>query len=418
MPDGFVAAGVECGIKASGKKDLAIIAAETDAVAAVVTTRNQVVGAPVIWCRKILPRGFGRARAFVISSGCSNVCTGKVGLRDAATMARLTAKALNARPARFGASDAGDDARGATRRPSITPENILVASTGVIGRRLPMDKIRAGIAAAAERLGTGGDADVVRAIMTTDAYEKSAVVRTRIGPKTVTVAGIAKGAGMIAPSMATMIAAITTDAAISAAALHKALKSAVAVTFNAITVDSDTSTSDTVAVLAGGAAGNRKLTARSPGCEYEKFAAALREVCAKLARAIVADGEGATKVVEIVVSGARSDAEAEIAAKSVGNSPLFKCAVGGGDPNWGRIVAALGKSSARVDPDRLRIAIGGATVFARGTGRKFDLGKIKKRLQGKDITIACDLGLGRGSFTALTCDLTHRYVTINADYHT
>ena len=404
LPRGFLSAGVKCGIKASGKEDLAIIAGRNDCAAAVITTRNQVIGEPVRYCRQMLPKGCGRARAIVINAGCSNVCTGKAGLRDAREMAALTAGKL------------GTIAR-----------KVLVASTGIIGRRLPMDKVRAGIASAVAALGTDKDVQTLRAIMTTDTREKSAVVQATISGKLVTVAGIVKGAGMIAPNLATMIAVITTDAAVSPAALHKALTAAAKVSFNAITVDSDTSTSDTVVVLASGAARNEKITTNAhgkPSAGFRRFQDALTEVCCELARSVVIDGEGATKLVEIAVSGARSDAEAEIAAKSVANSPLFKCAVHGGDPNWGRIACALGKSAAKVDPQRLTITVGGVKIFARGGGRQFDLKtreklkQVERHLAGKEVRVECDLGLGRGRFTALTCDLSREYITINADYHT
>jgi glutamate N-acetyltransferase/amino-acid N-acetyltransferase len=292
----------------------------------------------------------------------------------------------------------------------------MVASTGVIGHRLPMAKVRAGIAAAASRLGRENDAAALRGIMTTDTREKSAVVRARIGGRAVTVAGIVKGSGMIAPSMATMIALITTDAVVWPPVLHKALRAAAARTFNAITVDSDTSTSDTVVVLASGAAGGKAVKPGTPG--WRRFAAALAEVCGELARAVVIDGEGATKLVEVAVRGARSDAEAKLAAKSVADSPLVKTAVHGGDPNWGRIAAALGKSAAKVVAEKLRIRIGGVVVFSAGSGRKFDLKKVERHLAGRKVSIDCDLGLGGGRFTALTCDLSREYVAINADYHT
>jgi glutamate N-acetyltransferase/amino-acid N-acetyltransferase len=252
--------------------------------------------------------------------------------------------------------------------------------------------------------------------MTTDTREKSAVARARIAGKAVTVAGIVKGSGMIAPSMATMIGVITTDAAISPSLLHKALTAAVAETFNTITVDSDTSTSDTVAVFASGRAGNRPLAAGSRG--YRAFARALRETCDTLARAVVADGEGATKTAEITVRGARSADDAEIAARAVANSPLFKCAVHGADPNWGRIACALGKSAARIDPERLVVRVGGVTLCSGGRARAFDLVKVRRHMRGRHLTVDCNLGLGRGRFTALTCDLSREYVTINADYHT
>ncbi len=393
VPGGFVAAGVHCGIKTTGQEDLTILAAEKDAAVAIVTTRNQIVGAPVLWNRRLLPRGYGRARGIVVNSGSANVCTGKAGLRDAEAMAALTARKL-----------------GCERR------KVLVASTGIIGQRLPMAKVRAGIADAASRLGRRNDSAALRGIMTTDTREKSAVTQTRIGGKLITVAGVAKGAGMIAPSMATMISLITTDAAISPAALHRALLSAAAGSFNAITIDSDTSTSDTVALFASGAAGNGAITGPTGG--LGKFAAALGEVCAELARAMVLDGEGATKLIEIAVRGARSGAEARAAARSVADSPLVKTAVHGGDANWGRIAMALGKSPAKVVAEKLRIRIGGVLVLSGGCGRKFDARKVARHLAGSEVKIACDLGLGRGRFTALTCDLSREYVTINADYHT
>ena len=393
LPGGFAAAGVYCGIKSTKVEDLTILATDADAACAIVSTRNQIVGSPVIWNRTILPRGCGWVRGMVVNSGNSNVCTGKAGVRDAGTMAALTAAMLGCRR-----------------------EQVLVASTGIIGHRLPMDKIRRGIADAAGRLGRDNDRAALRGIMTTDTREKSAVVQVRIGGRKITVAGMVKGSGMIAPSLATMISLITTDAPLDPPALRAALVPAVERTFNAITVDSDTSTSDTVAVFASGAAGGAKLAPGSAG--FRKFAAALAEVCAELARAVIVDGEGATKLVEIVVRGARNDAEAKIAAKSVADSPLFKTAVHGGDPNWGRIASALGKSSAKVVAEKLRIQVGGVTIFAAGTGRKFDLPKVRQHLAGKEVLVNCDLGLGKGAFTALTCDLSREYITINADYHT
>jgi glutamate N-acetyltransferase/amino-acid N-acetyltransferase len=393
LPQGFTAAGITCGIKASGNMDLAVIASDTDASTAIVTTRNQIVGAPIIWCRQILPRGYGKTRGMVINSGVSNVCTAKKGFDDARTMASETA-----------------------RRLGTEPEKIIVASTGVIGQHLPMTKIKRGIAAAVNTLGRRRDSNVTQAIMTTDTRQKSAVVFTTIGGKKVTIAGIAKGSGMIAPSMATMISVITTDAVISPAALNKALKASVATSFNAVTVDSDTSTSDIVAVFASGQAGNANITAASK--QYGKFAAALAEVCSELARAIATDGEGATKLIRVNVLGARSDAEAQIAAKSVANSPLFKCAVHGCDPNWGRIAMALGKSEAKVVSEKLTIRIGATLVFSRGTPSKFNAKSVSKYLDANEVEITCDLKLGKGRFTALTCDLSRDYVTINADYHT
>ncbi len=393
LPAGFTAAGVRCGVKQADTEDLAVIACDRDASAAVVLTTNQVVGAPVLWCRQMLPDGRGKARGMVINAGCSNVCTGKAGLKDARAMAARTAKGIGAET-----------------------EQILVASTGVIGQRLPMDKIRAGIDDACASLDTDKDAAVARAILTTDLQPKSAVEQVTVGGKQATVAGICKGSGMIAPSLATMIGVITTDVAITPAALHKALVSAADETFNAVTVDTDTSTSDTVAVLASGAAGNKPLTARSK--DFLAFVRALREVCKSLAWQIAADGEGATRVIEVRVRNARSRDEAKIAAKSVADSPLVKTAAHGCDPNWGRIVMALGKSAARVDPDRLGVKLAGVTVFSRGMGRRFDPDELTRKMTTDVLTIECDLGVGTGEYTALTCDLTREYIAINADYHT
>ncbi|MFW5840637.1 MAG: bifunctional glutamate N-acetyltransferase/amino-acid acetyltransferase ArgJ [Planctomycetota bacterium] len=329
----------------------------------------------------------------VINAGCSNVCTGKAGLRDAQAMAARTAKHLG-----------------------TEPEKVLVASTGVIGRRLPMDKVKTGIDDAAGRLSRRDDTSALRAIMTTDTREKSAVVQGRIAGKTVTMAGIAKGSGMIAPSLATMIGVINTDLKISPSLLSRALKQVVNTTFNSVTVDSDTSTSDMVAVFASGQAGNKTVKAGSK--DFARFGALLDEVCGELSRAIVFDGEGATKLVRVEVTGARSDGEAEMAAKSVADSPLFKTAIHGQDPNWGRIAMALGKSAAKVTAEKLKIKIGGVTIFSGGTGRKFDLGKVEAHLGGSEVHVQADLGLGKGRFTALTCDLSREYITINADYTT
>jgi glutamate N-acetyltransferase/amino-acid N-acetyltransferase len=393
LPGGFTAAGVRCGLKQADTEDLAVIACDRDASAAIVLTSNQVVGAPVLWCRQLLPDGRGKARGMVINAGCSNVCTGKQGLKDARSMAARTAKGVG-----------------------CDTEQILVASTGIIGQRLPMQKIRAGIDDACSQLGNEHDQAVARAILTTDLNTKSAMEQVTVGGKKATIAGICKGSGMIAPSLATMIGAITTDVAITPAALHKALISAIDETFNAVTVDTDTSTSDTVAVLASGAAGNKPLTTRSE--DFLAFVRALGEVCNSLAWQIAADGEGATRVIEVRVRNARSRDEAKLAAKSVADSPLVKTAAHGCDPNWGRIVMALGKSAAEVDPDRLGVKLAGVTVFSKGTGRRFDPDELTKKMTTDVLTIECDLGLGTGEYTALTCDLTREYIAINADYHT
>jgi glutamate N-acetyltransferase/amino-acid N-acetyltransferase len=393
LPKGFLAAGVACGVKPSGKPDLAIFASETDASVAMLTTSNQIVGAPVLYLRETFPKGTGVARGMVVNSGCSNVCTGKTGLKNARAMAARTAQHLGC------ASDA-----------------VLVASTGVIGQPLPMAKIRTGIDQAAAALSIRNDSAALQAIMTTDTREKSAVVQCTLGGTPVTLAGVVKGSGMIAPSLATMIAVLTTDAAISPSLLGKALRTAAGTTFNAVTVDSDQSTSDTVVMLANGQSGANRIRAGS--VEFRRFQAALEEVCSELARAIVVDGEGATRLVEITVRGARSDKEAAQAAKSVADSPLVKTAIHGSDPNWGRIAMALGKSTATVRAETLTIKIAGATVFSRGIGRAFDASAVSAKMSEPTVPIECNLGLGKGSYTALTCDLSKDYITINAEYTT
>lgn len=392
LPAGFVAGATHCGIKTTDQEDLAIIAtAGGPAPAAIVTTTNQVVGAPVRWCRRIMPQGHGLARAVVVNAGNANTCNGKVGDRDAAEMARLTADRLG-----------------------CEAEEVLVCSTGAIGHRLPMIRVRRGIRAAAS-LSTTADAAVARAILTTDTRPKTAVVRGRIAGRAVRLCGITKGAGMIAPSLATMLGFITTDAAVRPPALAKALRQACASTFNAITIDGDRSTSDTVVLLAGGAAGNKPVT-RGP--ELDTFTGLLRNLCAALAESIVRDGEGATRLLRITVRGGRTDREAELTARTVATSLLVKCAAHGGDPNWGRILAAVGRSPAKVDQDKVACRIGGMAVMRRGASCPFDAKAVDNHVAGDTVEIDVNLNLGKGRYTALTCDLSRRYVTINADYHT
>jgi glutamate N-acetyltransferase/amino-acid N-acetyltransferase len=333
-------------------------------------------------------------RGMVVNAGNSNVCTGKAGLTDAKTMARLTGRHL-----------------------SVPPEKILVASTGVIGHRLPMDKVRTGIDAAAGTLSTRNDAAALQAIMTTDTREKSAVVQLTLAGKAVTLAGVVKGAGMIAPSLATMIAMITTDAAIAPSALHRLLKSVCHRTFNAATIDNDQSTSDIVAAFASGQADTGPI--RPASSDGRTFASALEELCGQLARAMARDGEGATRLIEINVSRARSDTQAAHAAKTVANSLLVKTAIHGCDPNWGRIAMALGNSPAEVLPHKLTIRLNGTKVFTRGKPAPFDEATLSASMrQSQTVTIDCDLALATGSYTAWTCDLSRDYVTINADYTT
>lgn len=338
-PFGYRASGIHCGLK-PGKPDLALVVSDLPASAAGTFTTNKMRSAPVILSESRLSSG--RAQAVLVNSGNSNACTGERGAVDARAMTAAASAALG-----------------------MSEDLVVVASTGVIGRPLPVERITAGIPALVAALGSDGMA-AARAIMTTDAFPKTAAVQVDLADGVVTIGGIAKGAGMIHPNMATMIAIMTTDAPVEAAALRAALRNAVGRSFNCISVDGDTSTSDSVFLLANGAADVAPLN--QGGVRYEAFLAGLTEVAGRLARLIVKDGEGTTRVVEIMVRGAASDADARLAAGAVMTSPLVKTAFHGAELNWGRISAALGRSGAEVAPDRLAIAIGDAWVVLGGVG--------------------------------------------------
>lgn len=396
-PKGFRAAAGTCGIKASGKPDLAMIVAEQTCAAAGMFTRNKVLGAPVIVGKRHL-RG-GRMRAIVCNSGNSNVATGQRGIDDALTMCRTAAEAIG-----------------------CEPREVIPCSTGIIGRPLPMEKITPGIETLAHQLGRGPTVDTAtaRAILTTDLVPKTATRTVTLGGKRVTLGGVCKGSGMIAPNLATMFAFITTDADLTPEVLKSALRQAVRASFNRVTVDTDTSTSDAVLLLASGAAGHRKVS-RDAGKSYELFCDALTDLCRDLAYQLVKDGEGATKVFRVKVSGAKSERDADRVGRSVAESPLVKCAVHGADPNWGRIVMGVGKSGAAVKPDRLKVMIGGMQVFTCGTPIKlgaWPMEKLEKAMSQPEVTIAIDLGLGDAGCEWLGCDLSREYITINADYTT
>jgi glutamate N-acetyltransferase/amino-acid N-acetyltransferase len=392
---GFRAAGACCGIKPSGKPDLALVASDAPAKIAALFTTNALVGAPVAIGRDVA--GAGRARAIVVNAGCANVATGLDGIADARRMCAAAGEALD-----------------------CDPRLVLPASTGVIGHRLPIDSIVRGIGDLAPRLGRGrqADADAAHAILTTDLRAKAAHRTIRLGSTRVHVGGIAKGSGMIAPDMATMLAFLTTDAAIGVAPLRKALRAAVnaEASFNRISVDTDTSTSDTVAILANGAAGNPPPAAASP--DMDRFTQALTQVCCELAYAVIADGEGAEHVIRVTVTGAAGEADALSAARAVADSPLVKTAVHGGDANWGRVAAAVGRSGARMDPARLSIDIGGVSVFRAGEPATFDPAGAAEAMRHPEVPIDIDLGRGRGRCVFLGCDLSRQYVAINADYTT
>jgi glutamate N-acetyltransferase/amino-acid N-acetyltransferase len=394
-PRGFLAAGGTCGIKASGKPDLALIACERPARLAAVFTTNAVVGAPVLVGREHV-RG-GRGRAFVVNSGCSNVATGQRGLDDARTMAAAAAEAIGCRPT-----------------------EVLPASTGVIGHHLPIDRIVRGVAELGPKLAAGprSDADAAHAILTTDLTPKAARRCVTIDDQVVEIGGIAKGSGMIAPNMATMLAFLTTDADLSAPMLRRALKRAVNAdaSFNRISVDSDTSTSDTVAILASGLAGHQPI--REPDSRFDDFTAGLTALCQDLAYQVIRDGEGAEHVIRVVVEHAGSEADALRAARAVADSPLVKTAVHGGDPNWGRIAMAVGKSGAQVNPARMSIRIGPTPVYREGRPTAFDEAEAAGHMAEPEVRLTVDLGLGAGRCEFLGCDLSRQYIAINADYTT
>ena len=392
---GFLAGSAAAGIKPSGVLDVGVIVSDAPCAAAAVFTSNRFCGAPVTVGREHVRSG--RLRGFVVNSGVSNVATGKRGLTDARAMcARL-------------AAGVGGKATG-----------FLPASTGLIGSFLPMDKVLSGIDAAVASLSTSARAGhaFARAIMTTDLKPKEAFRRIRIGRRDVVIAGCCKGSGMIAPNMATMLAFLGTDATVTPSVLRRALREAVNGSFNRVTVDECESTSDTVAILANGRSGAGPIKSAA-STAYRRFAAALGEVCYELAYKIAADGEGAERVIEVSVRHAASPDDAHEVARAVAVSPLCRTAVHGGDPNWGRIVQAIGTTRAEFDPDRIVVTICGETVFRRGRPVEgADLAKVSRRMRAAHVPVEIDLKAGRSAGRVLTCDLTKGYITINADYHT
>jgi glutamate N-acetyltransferase/amino-acid N-acetyltransferase len=391
---GFQAAGVACGLKAGQELDLALIYSDSQCHAACVFTTNLFPAAPVLYDRAILAVNRDNLRAVVINSGCANACTGEQGLDRAHESARLAADAL-----------------------SVTPNSVLVMSTGVIGAQLNMDAIATGIPMARQQLSRDGGHAAARAIMTTDTRPKEIAVRAKIGGSEVTIAGMAKGAGMIHPNMATMLSLITTDAYVEAALLDTALREAVDCSFNRITIDGDTSTNDTVLVLANGLAGNAAIQS-DHSHDYSQFVSALTQVSTHLAHSIVRDGEGATKFVTITVEGAASEDQALCAAKSVAHSSLVKTALFGEDANWGRVICAVGYSGIEAIPERTALWFGDEQVVAAGqpTGASED--RLKEILSAQDIDITVNLGLGGATATVWTSDLSYDYVKINAHYRT
>jgi glutamate N-acetyltransferase/amino-acid N-acetyltransferase len=396
-PAGFRAAGVACGIKrrpadgGSAPLDFALLAADEPVSAAAVFTTNKAVAAPIVVSREHLARSGGRAKVIAVNSGCANACTGEAGLEVARGMAGAAASALG-----------------------CTPEHVLIASTGVIGVPLDLAKIRHGVAAASAELSVAGHEAATRAIMTTDPFPKSCAVVVDAPNGPITVGGIAKGSGMIEPRMATMLAFLTTDARIEPAVLAHALRRVVDQSFNAITVDGECSTNDCVFALASGRSGTAITRADDPA-----FLEAFGAVAGHLAREVVRGGEGATKLVTVHVTGAATHADAWLAARTIANSPLVKTAIHGGDPNWGRLVAAAGRSGAAFNLDRASVSIGEVPLLTRGVPHDERSSDAADVLNAATIVVTVDLGAdGHHDATMWTCDFSAEYVRINAEYRT
>jgi glutamate N-acetyltransferase / amino-acid N-acetyltransferase len=388
-PKGFKAAAVACGIKRSGKLDLMMLYSDTIANAAAMFTSNKVKAAPIIVSMENIKSG--KAQAIIANSGCANACTGNEGLEDARIMVKSTAALYN-----------------------VPPKHVLVASTGTIGPRIPIKNIMGCIRFLSKKVSKEGGEDAASAILTTDTRKKEIAVEVKIGSKTVTIGGIAKGSGMIAPNMATMFAFITTDASVPSFKLRAYLKEAVDRSFNMTVVDKDTSTNDCVFALANGQAKNMLMFGN-----YEKeFKDALNFVCMYLAKEIARDGEGATKLLEVKVESAKTLNDARMIARSVAGSDLVKSAMFGEDPNFGRIMAAAGYSGADIYPDELDVFIGTIQVISKGKAVGFSAANARKHLAGKDILVNIIAGKGKYQASAWGCDLTYDYIKINAEYHT
>jgi glutamate N-acetyltransferase/amino-acid N-acetyltransferase len=390
-PKGFSAGAVYAGLKGEEKElpDVGILFSEVPCTAAGVFTNNRIKAAPVLLSQKNLTEH--KAQAIVVNAGCANACVGEQGASDAYDMAAFTAYKLN-----------------------IDKELVLVASTGVIGVVLPMAKVRDGIDRVT--LSPQGGHDLSWAIMTTDTAPKEIAVSVKIDGKEFIIGGIAKGSGMIHPNMATLLCFLTTDAAVEPDFLQMALRRAVDVSFNMITIDGDTSTNDTVFLLANGLAQNEPIDADSPAAGV--FEKALEHVCLYLAKRMAGDGEGATKLIEVTVEGALTMADARIAARTIASSPLVKSAIYGADPNWGRIMAVLGRSGVEIEGAGIDVYLGGLQVAQKTQATRFDHNKAKEILSQKQVSIKVNLHVGKGSATAWGCDLSEEYVTINSAYRT
>ncbi len=387
-PRGFHAGATFAGIKkeAEDSLDMAILFSEAPCTAAALFTKNKIKAAPVLLSQQRLQNG--RAVAVVVNSGCANACTGKQGLHDAAEMVEFAAKGLG-----------------------VSPEDVLVASTGVIGMPLPMERIRDGISKIV--LSPDGGHDLARAIMTTDTVPKEVAVRI---DKELIIGGAAKGSGMIHPDLATLLCFLTTDASIDINFLRRSLKKAVDVSFNMLSIDGDTSPNDAVLIMANGMAGNETIV---PGSRLaDTFQEALDTVCIHLVKSMARDGEGATKFIEVTVEGARSTTEAGLAARTIVSSPLVKAAIHGSDPNWGRVIAAAGRSGVEVVESKIDLEIGGTCLVGNGVALPFHSEEVVSILNKNEVRIVLNLNIGTAAATAWGCDLSEEYVTINSQYTT
>ena len=391
-PQGFLAAGVKAGIKASGNHDVAVIYSTVPAATGAVFTQNKMCAAPVLVSRKVAAKPY--AQAIVVNSGCANACTGEQGLKDAEAMQAQAAELLG-----------------------VEPEAVYVCSTGVIGHFMPMDKVAQGIADAVDAMDESEGESCAMAIQTTDTFIKHAAYEFEIGGKTCKIAGIAKGAGMIHPNMATMLTFLTTDAAVAPDVLKRAVKAAADKSFNMVVVDGDTSTNDSMIVLANGLAENEIILSEEHP-DYPAFFEALLACAQDLAKMIARDGEGATKFLEVNVCGAATWDEAKTAAMAIAKSPLVKTAFFGKDPNWGRIVCAVGYSGAAMQPDKVNLEIGGVRLVEHGMNCNVPLESLKDIMEQHDISMKIDLGVGSEEATVWTCDFSYEYVKINGEYHT
>ena len=391
FPKGFQAAGVKAGIKKSGNLDVAVIYTEKEAAVAGTFTKNAVAAAPVHVSKEVVATR--TAHAIVANAGCANACTGAQGEADAAAMQRIAADALG-----------------------CSAQDVIVGSTGIIGQLLPMDKVEQGIHAAVKNLSVDGSVDAGNAIITTDTYSKAGATSVMIGGKEVRFGIIAKGSGMIRPDMATVLCFITTDADIDGMLLQEALSEVIEHSLNMISIDGDMSTNDMAIVLANGAAGNPKITEKN--ADYEAFKETLLALCQGISEKIAADGEGATKFITVYVKGAKSFADAKTVGMSVANSPLVKTAFFGEDPNWGRVICAVGYAGVPMDPNRTTVQFGGIPVYADGVGVSYDEDALRAVMTAHDIVVEVDLKDGDSEAKVWTCDFSYEYVKINGEYHT